>query len=270
MSDGGTTVFLAGDSTVQSYSADNFPQAGWGEMLIRYFARTYRIYPGSAGSTAPCSGFANAVRYEGRGIVVDNRAMGARSVKTYTEEGRLADVLLSLREGDWLLIQFGHNDANREKPERYAEPEEFSQRLFRDFIGPARDKGAHPVLVTPLALMEFDREGVCRPSFPAYREAMLTLGEREKIPVVDLGAKSAQLNTRCGEEACRSLYLWTPRGVFPHWPEGTSDCAHLQGNGAFAFAGLVAKELEKLDGFPIRDEWRAAEDPRSLVDSVSD
>ena len=150
----------------------------------------------------------------------------------------MTDVLASLRESDWLLMQFGHNDANRGKPERYVTPEEFTERLLRDFIRPAGEKGVHPVLVTPLALLDFDENGVCTPSFPDYREAMLSLGKTEGVPVIDLGALSAALNTRIGAEACRNLYLWIPEGVFPHWPEGASDFAHLQTNGAMVYAGL--------------------------------
>ena len=271
MSGAGTTVFLAGDSTVQSYSPEFAPQAGWGERLIQYFASDYRILHGgaetaasgeTAGDPSVRSQFPNAVRYESEEIIVDNRAMGGRSVKTYTEEGRLRDVLSSLREGDWLLMQFGHNDANRGKPERFVTPEEFSERLLADCITPAREKKAHPVLVTPLALLDFDKDGICHPSFPDYREAMLTLGDREDVPVIDLGGRSAAFNTGIGEDACRSLYLWIPGKVFPHWPEGTSDFAHLQTNGAMIYAGLVAEDLEKLAGFPARTGWRAAEDPR--------
>ena len=234
-------IILVGDSTVMSYAQALSPQAGWGEQLIRYFSDLeFSVHP------SPGSSFSNAVCYESDAVVIDNRAMGARSVKTYTEEGRTADVLASLLPGDYLLMQFGHNDANGEKPDRYVPPEEFKERLLCDFITPARERGARPVLVTPLAMRVFNEAQVCEPSFPAYREAMLSLAGREKLPIIDLGGLSAAYNTRIGAEACKSLYLWIPTRVFPHWPEGSADDAHLQAGGAAIYAELVARELKRI------------------------
>ena len=250
---GRMTIFLAGDSTVQSYSVRCFPQAGWGEQLIRYFAdNDYRTVPAMEADDAHRSVFSNAVRYESRLLTVDNRAMGARSVKTFVEEGRMEDLLGSLSAGDWVLIQFGHNDANRSKEERYVTPGEFGERLQRDFIDPVRKRGANPVLVTPLALIDFDSEGHCRDSFPEYRKEMLALGSREDVPVIDLGRLSAEFNTGIGEEKCRELYLCLPEGIYPNWMDGNEDTAHIQLGGAYVFAGIVANALTKIPDFPCK------------------
>ncbi|MBQ7680551.1 MAG: GDSL family lipase [Butyrivibrio sp.] len=177
---------------------------------------------------------------------IDNRAFAGRSTKSYLAEGRMEDLLADFQEGDLLLMQFGHNDANQEKEERYVTPAQFQDKLLEGFIRPVRARGGRPVLVTPLAMRVFDEQGICPPSFQEYREAMMALGAAEDVPVIDLGRMSADFNTRIGAEACKSLYLWVPAGIWPDRPEGSTDDAHIQYTGAHIYAGLVAKELRSL------------------------
>lgn len=250
------TIFLVSDSTVQSYPRSMAPQCGWGQMLVKYMTSgAYQVYHSEN------SAFPNAVTYETDTVKIDNRAMAGRGARNFLSEGRFDDCLAAFRENDWLLIQFGHNDAYKAKPERFSEPEEFGKILEEKLIKPAAARGVHPVLVTPIAMREFDDEGVCRPSFNEYRLAMIETGKRSGVPVIDLGRLTAEFNTKLGPEKCKSVYLWIPGGVYPGWPDGDQDNAHLQMGGAFLYAGILARALAKVPGFPagaFADDTRTA------------
>lgn len=239
------TIFLVSDSTVQSYPRSMAPQCGWGQLLVKYMTTgAYRVYHSENSS------FANAVTYETDTVKIDNRAMAGRGARNYLAEGRFDDCLAAMREDDWLLIQFGHNDAYKAKPERFCEPEEFGKILWESYITPAREHGVHPVLVTPIAMREFDEDMICRPSFNEYRLAMLKLGKERNIPVIDLGLLTADFNTKLGPEKCKHIYMWVPEGMFEGWPDGDQDNAHLQYSGAYLYAGLAAGALKGIPGFP--------------------
>jgi lysophospholipase L1-like esterase len=235
------TVFLAGDSTVQTYKLIDAPQCGWGAMLHRYFSdNEVKIYH-SEGSR-----FENSVSYELEDIIIDNRAMAARSAKSFFDEGRWKDLYDSVKEGDIVLMQFAHNDANIEKPERYLTPDEYREKLLNDYIKPLREKRAVPVLVTAIAMKDFDENGVCRISFPKYREKMIELSKAEHTCLIDLGKETADYNTLIGEEACKNIYMNLEKDMFESAPEGKEDNAHLKFEGAFVYAGFVAKGLKDI------------------------
>jgi lysophospholipase L1-like esterase len=238
---GKRTIFLAGDSTVQTYKLSEAPQCGWGAMLHRYFADNEVKVCHSAGSR-----FENCVSYEMENLIIDNRAMAARSCKNYFDEGRWADLLECVSEGDFVLMQFAHNDANADKPERFLTPEEYKEKLFKDYIVPVREKSGTPVLVTAIAMKDFDENGRCRISFPEYREKMLELAAEEGVGLIDLGKETADYNSAIGEMACRNIYMNLDKGVFESATEGKEDNAHLQFNGAFVYAGFVAEKLKEI------------------------
>ncbi|MCR4902502.1 MAG: rhamnogalacturonan acetylesterase [Butyrivibrio sp.] len=237
------TIYLVGDSTVQSYGIDREPQAGWGQLLMRQVVHNnaYTI------SHPQDTEFGQVVRYESENLVIDNRAMAGRSSKSYFDEGRIQEVLGLLKTGDIMLIQFAHNDANINKPERYLSCDDYKKMLLDNYIVPAREKGAIPVLLTAIAMREFDEMGKCKISFPEYRAAMIELSKKENVALIDLGLLTADFNTLVGEEGCKSIYLWLPEALFEGFKEGSTDNAHLQYNGAFAYAKLVYEELIRLN-----------------------
>lgn len=236
------TIFLIGDSTVQSYGIKSEPQAGWGQLLMRHFCKNeaYNI------SHPEDTEFEQVVRYESKDLIIDNRAMAGRSAKNYYNEGRTNDALKAMKAGDIMLIQFAHNDANKDKPERYLTPDEYKDMLFDKYIEPAIQKGVKPILVSAIAMREFGDDGDCRISFPEYRKALIDLSKEKDISFIDLGKRTAELNTRIGEEGCKSIYLWLPAKAFEAFMDGSTDNAHLQYNGAFLYAGIVYDELIKM------------------------
>lgn len=224
------TLWLAGDSTMQSYTADAAPQTGWGQALWRLAAGA-RV--GRAGHRADCA-FPQEQRYELPGLVIDNCAMAGRSSRSFREEGRLDDIAAHLKPGDYLLVQFGHNDAYREKAERYVAPDAFAASLA-PYLETAKAHGATCIFVSPVAMRVYDDNAICHPSFAAYRAAMQTFAARTGTAYLDLGAATAALCTATGAEHAKALYLWTP--------QGQQDDAHLQRAGALAFARCFVRLL---------------------------
>ena len=236
------TLWMAGDSIMQSYAPEDKPVTGWGEML-------HTLAHGDAvcqtAHRADCP-FPQEMRYELPGLVIDNCAMAGRSSKTFREEGRLDDIAAHIRPGDLLVVSFGHNDANRAKAERYVPADAFGESL-RPFWDAARSHGAVCIFVSPVAMREFDEAGVCHPSFAAYREAMRAFAAEVGAPFIDLGAATAAANTAFGAERCKARYMWVG---------AKQDNAHQQSAGACRTAQAFVQQLLQ-DTTPALDVLRA-------------
>ncbi len=213
-------IFLAGDSTMQSYGEDGGGMRGWGQMLASF------AYGGEVcreSHREDCD-FPQERLYTLQEIVIDNCAMGGRSLSTFESEGRLDDIAGHLRLGDFLMLQFAHNDCNPDKPERYLPLDEYAARLER-FIDAARQAGAQPILVTPVPL--FNKEcGLDR--FDDYVAAMRDITRRLDVPCLDL---NAAMERTIGIKECRAAKLYMPDGV------------HLTDAGARHAARAVARLL---------------------------
>lgn len=212
-------IFWIGDSTVHFNHVDTWPQRGMGQELEAY------LRPG---------------------VVVYDYAENGRSTKSFWNQGFFEPVREALREGDFLFIQFGHNDEKSEDPARYATPEDFQKNLLR-YADIARTAGALPVLLTPLTRRRFEG-GRLTESHGAYPEAVRELAKREGIPLIDLTSASRKLVEELGDEKSKELYMNFPAGVYPNYPEGSEDNTHLRQWGAFRFAGLVAEDLKARGG----------------------
>lgn len=211
-------ILLAGDSTMQTYDVAHYPQAGWGQFLA------CGLKPGA---------------------LVINRAIGGRSTKSFIAEGRWDRLMAEIRPGDTVLIQFGHNDATRAKPERFADPALFRDNLLR-FIWQARGAGANPVLVTPVARRSFDAAGKSRADFADYSAVMRELAANTATPLIDLEGASRNMIDRLGPEGARKFYMNLAVGAYPAFPQGQNDDTHFNELGARAMANLVAEQLAGL------------------------
>ena len=127
-----TQIFLVGDSTMSDKTVEETPERGWGQLIPQYFEES---------------------------LAINNYAVNGRSTKSFIDEGRWGVVLAKLRAGDWVMIQFGHNDAKEHDPSRYAHPQLDYQKNLEKFVLEARKKGAKPILITPVARREFDTDG---------------------------------------------------------------------------------------------------------------
>ena len=213
------TIHIAGDSTAANYGEARYPQAGWGMML-------------------PCA--------LEEGATVRNHAIGGRSTRTFIAEGRLDRMAAELKAGDTVLIQFGHNDASADRPERYVSPDGYKANLQR-MIDVARQAGAQPVLLTPVTRRSF-RDGKAKADFAVYSIAARELAAEAGVPLIDLESASGHWLESMGEEGSRPYFLhYAPEDQVPAFPQGISDDTHFSELGARAIADVVASELRALD-----------------------
>ncbi|WP_322907438.1 rhamnogalacturonan acetylesterase [Paenibacillus campi] len=213
-------VYLAGDSTVQTYRSAQRPQAGWGQMIAGYFDD---------------------------GVQFSNRAIGGRSSRSFIEQGRLDTIVSLLQPGDYLMVQFGHNDADFSKPERYTPVNDYRQYL-KTYIDRAHSKGATPILVTPVSRRDYNAStGQFNPSFPDYVQAMKQVAAETNTLLIDLNARSVALYNETGVEGTKSIFLHVAPGEYSAFPNGVQDNTHFQEQGAVKIAGLIAAGIQELN-----------------------
>ena len=209
-------IFLAGDSTMAEKLPEKRPETGWGEMLQDWFPADE--------------------------VMVSNHAMNGRSTRTFLEEGRWNALLAELRPGDFVLIQFGHNDQAKSKPERYTPPETFKNNLTR-FTSDVGDRGAQPVLITPVARRRFDENGEFYDSHGVYPDLVREVAESSGTPLIDLHARSTLFLQAYGAERSRDLFLWLHPNEHENYPGGVEDNTHFSAKGARAMASLVMQGI---------------------------
>ncbi len=234
------TIFIASDSTVQTYDSYYYPQTGWGQTLAMFFGTSVDEY-----ECEDCN-FSQAQSYETENVIVENRAIGGRSSKSYVEEGKLDDLLEDIKPGDYLFVQWGHNDATYSRPNRYVSSNDFEKWMMY-YVNGARQRGATPVLVTPVARYSYttNADGSLNSfasNFEAYRQVMLKIAKNENVPYVDLTQRSIDVCNDFGIEGAKSLFLHVAAGDYPGgaYAGGATDSTHLQYYGAYKFAQCVA------------------------------
>ncbi len=206
-------VFIAGDSTASEYGPERAPRTGWGQAL---------------------GSFLDPARLE-----VRNHARSGRSARSFIEEGWFDGIAGGIDEGDVLLIQFGHNDAKIEDPARYDEPAEAFPSWLMRYVALAREHGATPILVTPVARRTFEH-GEPVDTHGLYAQAVRDLARREGVGLIDLAASSMDWLRALGEEASKPYYMHVPE-------QDQADDTHFQAHGAVAMACLVADGWKQLD-----------------------
>ena len=237
-------LFLVSDSTVQSYEKYFNPQTGWGQMLCHFFRgfEAYREYP-----SEHCD-YPQGRTYELPELVIENRSIGGRSARSFYDEGKLDQVLEVICPGDYMFVQFAHNDATAIRPNRYIAPEDFPFFLQR-YVDACRKRNVQLVFVTPVTMRVLDEDGENIICFAEYREQMRKLAEEQDIPLLDLGGRSTDYLNKIGSEESKRLYLWLEEGEYPDgaYAGGVSDKCHLQEYGAKVYADLVAQMIREYD-----------------------
>lgn len=176
--------------------------------------------------------------------LIENHAKGGRSTKTFLSENRWQKLLANTQINDWVLIQFGHNDAAFEKPERYTAPVDYEANLRR-FVTDVRNKNANPVLITPVVRRQFDNEGKLRDVHGIYPSLVHKVSEEMHVPLIDLFAISSQKILDLGVKESIKLYVHIGPGVHPCCAEGRMDNTHFTRLGAQTMAALVVNEIKK-------------------------
>lgn len=215
-------IFWAGDSTNTCNKANKYPQTGIAQAFDRFTAFDTVIY---------------------------DHAINGRSTKSFIDQGRLDFIEKEIGEGNFLFIQFGHNDQKESDPERYAPADTtFIDNLGR-FAQVARSKGAIPLFITPLERRSFSEDGVhlVESLHKPYVEAYYKAAERFDVPIVDLFKVSRAFIEAKGDEPTRKYFMHVKPGEVFWLPEGLStDNTHLKYEGAMKFGELLAREIIKL------------------------
>lgn len=216
------TIYLAGDSTMQSYNESETPMRGWGQYLGRFFDEDVKVV---------------------------NKAIGGRSTKTFINENRWQGIVDELQKGDWVFIQFGHND-NSSKPERHTTPEDYRINL-RKFVNEVRTKKANPVLLTSITMRRFDEQGKVNTAIGPYPDITREVASEMKVPLIDLNRKTGDYVQALGEEEAKKLYMWLEPGDHPKYPDGLKDDTHMQQLGALKVAELAVEGIRELKLKPL-------------------
>lgn len=212
-------IFLAGDSTMSIKDEKAFPETGWGMPFVYFWDTT---------------------------VTVVNKAKNGRSTKTFISEGLWQSIMDEAHEGDYIFIQFGHNDEAKEKKERYATPDTFRMNLKR-FITGAKEKKAIPILLTPVSRRKFDTNGIVIETHPEYSAYVKDVAEQEKVLFIDLDTKSRELYQQFGAQNSKLLFLQIQPGEHPNYPDGKEDNTHFNELGARLVAQIVLKEIKGLN-----------------------
>lgn len=214
-----TTVYLIGDSTLSIKETKAYPETGWGMPFAHFFDST---------------------------VVVDNRAKNGRSTRTFLEEGLWAPVEAKLREGDYVFIQFGHNDEVPTKKSATT-PAQFTANLVK-YVAETRAKKAVPVLLTPVARRKFDSAtGKVVGTHDAYADLVRIVARQQAVPLIDLDGKSQALLQQMGVEGSKHLFNHLQPGEHPNYPAGKVDDTHFSELGARKVAQLVLAGLKALN-----------------------
>jgi lysophospholipase L1-like esterase len=206
-------LYLAGDSTVVDQYYE--PWAAWGQMLPRFFLP---------------------------GIVIANHAESGETTRAFVGEHRLAKIMTTIKPGDYLFIQFAHNDM---KPG--AVPLEDYKKLLTEYITQTRAKGATPVLVTPMNRRTFDDAGKITNSFGPYPDAVREVAAQQKVALIDLNAMSKTLFEAMGQEGTLKAFMHYPAGSFPGQTAAIEDNTHFNSYGAYELARCIVHGIREAD-----------------------
>ena len=220
------TIWMAGDSTMAAKAADRRPETGWGEAFAECFL------PATAR--------------------VANRGMNGRSTKSFVNEGHWAAIVDSLQPGDYVFIQFGHND-QKMKTDRGTTLEAYASNLGR-FVDDVRAKHATPVLLTPLTRRSFQGDTLTD-SHGGYPPAVRRVATAKGVALIDMHRSSMALVARLGADSSRALWLHLEAGAHPNYPAGVRDDTHFNLAGAREMAGLAIDATRDLR-LGLRDHLR--------------
>ncbi|RJE74932.1 GDSL family lipase [Reichenbachiella sp. MSK19-1] len=235
-----TTVYLIGDSTMADYNlyegdyiTTRYPLTGWGQVFQPFFA---------ADSLPLVKGLIST-----DSVIVDDRARGGRSTRTFFQEGRWRSIYDGLKKGDLVLMQFGHNDAAEQKTERYVDVEGYKEFL-RLYISQSLQKGAIPIVLTPVARNYPWEEGRLSNVHGDYPTAAIEVAQEYGVLIIDLNQRSMSAFSDKGMEYVTDHYFMNlQEGQFANYPEGKNDNTHFQPEGAKAVAQLVFDALQELE-----------------------
>ena len=213
-----TRIYLIGDSTMANkVKPDKNPEHGWGQVLGSFFNDD---------------------------ITIVNKAVNGRSTRSFINEKRWDSISKILKPGDYVFIQFGHNDEKIADSTRYTNPHTAYRYNLIQFVKDARSNGAIPVLFSSIVRRNFNEQGVLVPTHGDYPMEMRLVAQEYNVPFIDLEYYSELLETVYGPERSKKLHLHYKPGEIEYYPQGKEDNTHLSEQGATEIAKIVVEELK--------------------------
>jgi lysophospholipase L1-like esterase len=215
-----TTIYSIGDSTMATkVNPDTNPEFGWCQVLPIFFKSD---------------------------VIIDNRAVNGRSTKSFIAEKKWEAVYKVLKPGDYVFIQFGHNDGKVTDSLRYTNPHTAYRYNLIQFVKEAREKGAIPILFSPIARRNFNEQGVLISKHETYPMEMRLVAQEFNVPFIDMEYLTESLEIAYGPEKSKQLHLHFKPGEVPYYPEGKDDDTHLSIKGATEIAKIAVSQLRLL------------------------
>ncbi len=224
-------IFMAGDSTMADKDSVAYPETGWGMVLPSFFNEN---------------------------VVIENHARNGRSTRTFISEGRWEKMMAKVSAGDFVFIQFGHNDQSENKPDRYTSPEDYRANLVR-FVNDVRAKDASPILFTPVMRRKFDKNGQFVDQHGVYPDIVRAVAQEMNVPLVDMHKSSEKFIVGLGEEGSIKLFMHVAPGESKKYPDGNIDNTHFRREGAFEMAKLAVEGLKELNIQALTDNLSGGE-----------
>jgi len=216
-----TTLYTIGDSTMANKKdPDKNPEHGWAQVLQPFFKDNF---------------------------VVENKAVNGRSTKSFINEKRWDSIYKKLKKGDYVFIEFGHNDEKIEDSTRYTNPHTTYRYNLIRFVKESREKGAIPVLLTSIARRNFNEKGVLVPTHGDYPLETRLVAQEYKVPFIDLEYYTELLEQSYGPERSKELHLHFKAGENQYYDKDKADDTHLSLKGATAIAQIVINQIKKLE-----------------------
>lgn len=209
-------VYLAGDSTMAEKKADKRPETGWGEMLQQYL--------------------------DTKKVKVENHAQNGRSTKSFISEGRWQAIVDKLKKGDYVFIEFGHNDQKSEDPTRYAAPQTDYRKNLIKFVTEVRAKKAFPVLLTPVMRRRFNEKDEFYDTHGKYPEAVKAVAKEYKVSLIDMHRLSETVIKNYGAQNSKKLFLILTAGENPNYPKGVDDNTHFSQSARKKWRKLLSRQ----------------------------
>jgi len=208
------TIWMCGDSTMSIKEKKAYPETGWGMPFVYFWDST---------------------------VIIENLAKNGRSTSSFRNEGLWQIVLDKATEGDYVFIQFGHNDEVPTK-KTYTTEIEFKNNLKR-YVAEARGKKATPILLTPMARRKFDANGKVEGTHDVYSHIVIDVAKEEKVVLFDMDKITQQLYQQFGVENSKLLFMQLKPSEHPNYPDGRDDNTHFNELGARLIAQLVLTEI---------------------------
>lgn len=211
------TLHLVGDSTMSDKPNLAYPERGWGQLLPQFVTPQ---------------------------LTVVNHAANGRSTRRFLNEGRWQLLLSELGKGDYVLIQFGHNDSKQSDPARYAAPDTDYQSFLKQFVADVRERGATPMLASSICRRNFAGDGSLKRDLADYAKAAAKVAAESEVSFFDLQQHSCGLWQQLGKAAAQPYFIQVPADLYAKFPDGTSDNTHLTLQGASKMAQFFVRDLK--------------------------